>query len=138
MKTRLVKRHQIDPKKAAKEPLQRLRQNARSTVMPVSMAHAMSALLTEQKRVNRSRLQRFRNAWELAVDETPGLSEGAKAAEVRSIGKTGEVLVHVISPALAHELGVVYREALLAKLRELLHGKDSVSNLVVKTHGRRK
>lgn len=138
MKTRLVKRPRIDPKHAATEPLQRLRQNARAKAMPVSMAQALSVYLVDQKRVNRSRLQRLRAAWELAIEDTDGLSEAAKTAEIRNISKTGEVLIQVGSPALAHELGVVYREVLLNKLRELLQGKDSISNLAVKCHGRRK
>lgn len=138
MTTRLVKRPKISPQQASKEPLERLRQNARTPVLPVPFAQALTVLLTEQKRVNRSRLQRIRAAWEMAVEQTPGLSAAARRAEVRSIGKTGAVQVLVDSPALAHELGVVYRGALLACMRELLQGKDSVSELVVKLHGRRK
>jgi len=138
MTTRLVKRPKISPQQASKDPLERLRQNARTPVLPVPFAQALTVLLTEQKRVNRSRLQRIRAAWEMAVEQTPGLSAAARRAEVRSIGKTGAVQVLVDSPALAHELGVVYRGALLACMRELLQGKDSVSELVVKLHGRRK
>ncbi|MCZ7604494.1 MAG: hypothetical protein M5U25_00175 [Planctomycetota bacterium] len=138
MTTRLVKRPKISPQQASKDPLERLRQNARTPVLPVPFAQALTVLLTEQKHVNRSRLQRIRAAWEMAVEQTPGLSAAARRAEVRSIGKTGAVQVLVDSPALAHELGVVYRGALLACMRELLQGKDSVSELVVKLHGRRK
>jgi hypothetical protein len=137
MTTRLVKRPRISPQQASKDPLERLRQNTRKPVLPVPFAQALSVLLTEQKRINRSRLQRIRAAWEMAIEQTPGLSEAAKRAEVRNVGKTGAVHVIVDSPALAHELGVVYRSALLACMRELLEGKDSISELVVKIRGRR-
>jgi hypothetical protein len=137
MTTRLVRRPQISPKDAAKDPLERLRQNARNLLMPVPFAHALSVLLTEQRRVNRSRLLRLRGAWEMAVEQIPGLStEAANRADVRSVGKSGEVRVTVDSPALAHELGVVYREKLLDRMKALLEGKDSISNLVIKPrHG---
>jgi hypothetical protein len=137
MSTRLVTRPKISPKDAAKDPLTRLRQNARSPLMPVPFAQALSVLLTEQRRVNRSRLLRLRGAWEMAIDQIPGLNaEAAKRADVRSVGKSGEVRVTVDSPALAHELGVVYREKLLDRMRALLEGKDSISNLVIKPrHG---
>lgn len=138
MTTRLVKRPKISPQQASKDPLERLRQNARKPVLPVPFAQALTVLLTEQKRVNRSRLQRIRAAWEMAVEQINGLSEAAKRAEVRNVSKTGAVHVVVDSPALAHELGVVYRNRLLELMRELLAGKDSVSELVVKPRGGRR
>ena len=106
--------------------------------MPVPFAQALSVLLTDQKRVNRSRLQRIKAAWEIALEQTPGVSKAAKRAEVMSIAKSGAIRVTVDSPALAHELGIVYREALLERMRALLQGKDSISELLVKTGGRRK
>ena len=139
MTTRLVKRPKISPQQASKEPLERLRQNTRRTVMPVPFAQALSVLLTEQRQINRSRLQRFRAAWEMALEQISGVSaEAAKRAEVRSVGKSGAVRVVVDSPALMHELGVVYRNKLLETMRALLDGKDSISDLQVQTRGRRK
>jgi hypothetical protein len=133
MTTRLVRRPQISPQQASKDPLTRLRQNARTPVMPVPFAHALAVLLTEQKRVNRSRLLRLRSAWEMAIEQVRGVNvEAAKRADVRSVGKSGEVRVTVDNPAQAHELGVVYREKLLDAMRELLDGKDSISSLVIK------
>ena len=138
MATRLVKRLQIDPRKASADPLSRLRDNARKP-MPVPFAQALTVLLTEQKRVNRSRLQRLRGAWEIAIAQVDGINvEAAKKASLRSVAKTGEVLVNLSNPGLAHELGVVYREPLLLKLRELLNGKDSISDLKVKVKRTRK
>ncbi|MCA8916926.1 MAG: hypothetical protein KDB90_16155 [Planctomycetes bacterium] len=138
MTTRLVRRPKISPQQSAKDPLERLRQNTRRPVMPVPFAQALSVLLTDQKRVNRSRLQRIKAAWEIALEQTPGVSKAAKRAEVMSIAKSGAIRVTVDSPALAHELGIVYREALLERMRALLQGKDSISELLVKTGGRRK
>jgi hypothetical protein len=138
MTTRLVRRPKISPQQSAKDPLERLRQNTRRPVSPVPFAQALSVLLNEQKRVNRSRLQRIRAAWEMALEQTSGVSQAAKRAEVRSIAKSGAVRVIVDSPALAHELGVVYRDALLDRMRALLQGKDSISELQVKTGSHRK
>ncbi|MCA8912203.1 MAG: hypothetical protein KDB82_10890 [Planctomycetes bacterium] len=139
MTTRLVKRPRIDPRKSDKDPLKRLRQNTRTPLVPVPFAQALTVLLSEQKKVNRSRLQRVRGAWEMAIQQIEGIhAAAAKQAEVRSVSKTGVVKVTVGNPGLAHELGVVYRETLLAKMRELLQGKDSVSDLVVQSRGRRK
>lgn len=138
MATRLVKREKNDPRNAPADPLARLRDNARRP-MPVPFAQALTVLLTEQKRVNRSRLQRLRGAWEMAVEQVEGINaEAAKKAEIRSVGKSGGVQVTVDNPGLAHELGVVYRQPLLNKLRELLEGKDSVSDLIVKVRRARK
>lgn len=107
--------------------------------MPVPFAQALTVLLTEQKRVNRSRLQRLRGAWQIAIEQVEGINiEAARKAEVRSVGKTGAVQITASNPGLAHELGVVYREPLLHKLRELLEGKDSVSDLTVKVKRTRK
>jgi len=138
MATRLVKRTPIQPENASKDPLQRLRDNNRAApVMPVSFAKALSVWMAEQRKINRSRLSRVRNAWEVAIDSVPGLNaEAAKRADVRSVAKTGAVIVTVDSPTLAHELGVVYRGALLKKLRELLAGRDSVSDLKVRARAR--
>jgi hypothetical protein len=139
MVTRLVKRPRIDPQSVSKDPLGRLRQNDRRTpVMPVSFAAALNAYMGEQRRSNRSRLQRVRNAWVLAVESVPGVNPNAARADVRAVAKTGAIVVTVDNPALAHELGVVYREPLLARLRELLQGRDSISGLQVKTHTRRR
>lgn len=140
MANRLVRKPKTEPRRSAADPLERLRQNARRRpAMPVSMARALTALMSEQKRVNRSRLQRVRGAWQIAIDETDGVHENAaKSAEVRSVSKTGEVRVTVRNPGLAHELGVVYRKVILERMRELLQGKDSISNLVVRPSGRRR
>jgi hypothetical protein len=139
MTTRLVKRPRIDPRKSNPDPLKRLRQNKRTPLSPVPFAQALTALLAQQKRVSRSRLQRVRSAWALAVEQVAGVhSDAAKKAVIRSMSKTGVVKVTVNNPGLAHELGVVYREALLNKLRELLQGKDSISDLTVQSRGRRK
>lgn len=140
MTKRLVYKPRVTPRESAADPLERLRQNARRRpAMPVSFAGALSVLLADQKRINRSRLQRVRSAWEMALDSVPGVhANAARNAEVRSISKTGEVRVTVRNPGLAHELGVVYRKALLNRMRELLQGKDSISDLVVKARGRRR
>lgn len=137
MATRLVKRTRTDPQHASKDPLERLRQNARAPLSPVSFAAAVNAYMLEQRRNNRSRLQRLRNAWELAVGQIPAISQAAAKADVRAVAKTGAMVVTVDNPALAHELGVVYRSVLLAKLRELLHGRDSISELTVKARSQR-
>lgn len=139
MTKRLVHKPRITPAKAATKPLERLRQNTRRRpAMPVSFAHALSSLMDQQKRINRSRLQRVRGAWEMALEQVEGVhADAAKSAEVRSVSKTGEVHVTVANPGLAHELGVVYRKALLDKMRELLQGKDSISDLIVKPRGGR-
>ncbi len=140
MVTRLVRRPKIDPQDVSKDPLERLRQNDRHTpVMPVSFAAALNAYIGEQRRNNRSRLQRLRNAWSLAVESVPGVNaRAAEKADVRAVAKTGAMIVTVDNPALAHELGVVYREPLLARLRELLQGRDSISELQVKSRSRRR
>ena len=107
--------------------------------MPVPFAQALTVLMGEQKRINRSRLQRLRGAWEMAIEQVEGISlDAARQAEVRSVSKTGAMFVTVSNPGLAHELGVVYREPLLRKLRSLLEGKDSVSELTVKVKRTRK
>lgn len=139
MTTRLVKRPQISPQKSSKDPLTRLRENTRKPLAPVPFAQALTVLLGEQKRVNRSRLQRVRGAWTMAIEGVPGVhADAAKKAEAASVSKTGSLKVVVSNPGLAHELGVVYREALLAKMRELLTGKDSISSLTVQCRSRRK
>jgi hypothetical protein len=108
-------------------------------MMPVSFAAALNAYMGEQRRNNRSRLQRLRNAWLLAIEAVPGVNTHASAkADVRAVAKTGAMIVTVDNPALAHELGVVYREPLLARLRELLKGRDSISELQVKSRSRRR
>lgn len=134
MAARLVKRKRTKPQDAATDPLERARENnpARRS-QPVSFAHAMNALMIEQRKVNRSRLQRLRAAWEMAVEGVKGLSPAAKYAEVRSLAKSGEVQVTVYNPSIAHEVGVVYKAAILKQLREILTGKDSVSGIKVKT-----
>jgi hypothetical protein len=138
MATRLVRRPQNDPANAPKDALERLRRNTRTPLTPVSFAAAVNAYMLEQRRNNRSRLQRLRNAWELAVEQIPAISQTAAKADVRAVAKTGAMIVTVDNPALAHELGVVYRSILLAKLRELLHGRDSISELTVKARGKRR
>jgi hypothetical protein len=138
MAQRLVKREPQDPHNAPSGLLQRLRANNRGApVMPVSFAQALSTWMAEQRKVNRSRLMRVRAAWEMAIEQVPGINvEAARRASVRSVAKTGAVIVTVDHPGLAHELGVVYRGALLAKLRELLAGRDSVSDLKVSARAR--
>jgi hypothetical protein len=140
MVTRLVRRPKTEPQSASKDPLERLRQNDRhALLMPVSFAAALNAYMGEQRRSNRSRLQRLRNAWALAIESVPGVNTHAAAkADVRAVAKTGAMIVTVDNPALAHELGVVYREPLLARLRELLKGRDSISELQVKSRSRRR
>lgn len=135
MATRLVKRSRFEPQNAAKDPLTRLRQNARTPVMPVSFAAALDAFATEQRRNNRSRANRLRHAWELAIEQLPGVPAAAKDAELRS--RDGRLTVTVDSPAMAHELGVVYRAALLAKLREI-DDRDTIIDLTVKARSRRR
>lgn len=135
MTTRLVKRPKIDPQNAAKDPLARLRQNVRTPVMPVSFAAAMAAFSAEHRRNNRSRGNRLRDAWELAVSQVAGVPRAAKDADVRA--RDGKVTVTVDNPALAHELGVVYRAALLAKMKEI-DNRDTIIALTVKARSQRR
>jgi hypothetical protein len=133
MASRLVKRVRKAPSETSKDPLQRARDNYnRRVALPVSMAHAMSAFLDEARKVNKSRRARLQGALELALAELPGLQDVGDRAHIASIGKDGTVHIAVDSPTLAHELGVVYKLALLNKLRDLLHGKDSLSGITVK------
>lgn len=133
MATRLVKRARKTPSETAKDPLQRARDNyPRRVSMPVSMAHAMNAFLEETRKLNKSRRARLQGALELALAEIPGLDVAPGAAWVAKEGKDGVVHIGVDGPTLAHELGVVYKAALLGKLRELLKGKDSLADLSVR------
>lgn len=133
MANRLVKRTRKAPSETSKEPLQRARDNyTRRVALPVSMAHALNAFLDENRKLNKSRRGRFQGALELALAEIPGLEGVGDRAHVASIGKDGTVHIGVEGPTLAHELGVVYKAALLNKLRELLHGKDSLAGITVK------
>lgn len=139
MATRLVKRTRIAPQDASKDPLERLRQNTRTPLMPVSFAAALTVYMGEQKRNNRSRLQRIRNAWLMAIEQVPGVNaQAAAAAEVRNVAKTGAVHATLDNPSLAHELGVVYKQALFDKMRELLHGRDTISELMIHSRGGRR
>jgi hypothetical protein len=138
MANRLVQRTRQDPQKAPKDLLQRLRDNNRGApLMPVPFAQGLRAWMAEHRKNNRSRLSRVRNAWEIAIEQVPGLNaEAAARASVRSVSRTGAIVVTVDNPSLAHELGVVYRGALLQKMRELLSGKDSVADLKVRSSPR--
>ncbi|MBX3473971.1 MAG: hypothetical protein KF754_06270 [Planctomycetes bacterium] len=134
MANRLVKRTRKTPLETSKDPLQRARDNyPRRVSMPVSMAHAMNAFLEESRKVNKSRRARLQGALELALLEIPGLQGVGSRAQVANISKDGTVNVVVDSPTLAHELGVVYKAALLNKLRELLKDKDSLAGITVRT-----
>lgn len=138
MATRLVKRTRKTPAEAAKEPLQRLRENyPRRSTQPVSMAAAVAAFLDEYRKLNKSRRTRLQGALELALAEIPGLEVAAGQVQVGSVGKDGVVHVTVASGALAHELGVVYKRELLEKMRALLQGKDSLAGITVKAAARR-
>lgn len=139
MVTRLVKRTSTAPGQSAKDPLQRLRENyPRRSAQPVSMAAALSAYLTEARKLNKSRRSRIAGALALALAEIPGLEGVGDRAHVFSIGKDGVVHIGVDNPTLAHELGVVYKAALLAKLRELLSGKDSLAGITVRASAKHK
>lgn len=134
MANRLVKRTRKTPLETSKDPLQRARDNyPRRVSMPVSMAHAMNAFLEESRKVNKSRRARLQGALELALLEIPGLQGVGSRAQVANISKDGTVNIVVDSPTLAHELGVVYKAALLNKLRELLKDKDSLAGITVRT-----
>lgn len=134
MANRLVKRTRKTPLETSKDPLQRARDNyPRRVSMPVSMAHAMNAFLEESRKVNKSRRARLQGALELALLEIPGLQGVGNRAQVANISKDGTVNIVVDSPTLAHELGVVYKAALLNKLRELLKDKDSLAGITVRT-----
>lgn len=138
MATRLVKRTRKTPAEAAKEPLARLRENyPRRSSQPVSMAAAVTAYLTEFRKLNKSRRTRLQGALELALAEIPGIEVAPGQVQVGSVGKDGTVHITVASGALAHELGVVYKRELLGKMRQLLQGKDSLAGITVKTAARR-
>jgi hypothetical protein len=139
MATRLVKRARVTPKKSASEPLERLRENApRRRSAPVSFACALSALMKERTRVNRSRRTRVQRAWEMALLDVSGLAEdSARHTQVWG-AKGGVVNVAVDSPALAHELGVVYKAQLLAAMQALLDGKDTITGLIIRPRGGRR
>ncbi len=133
MVTRLVKRSRTAPMESAKDPLLRARENyPRRSAQPVSMAAALSAYLDEARKVNKSRRGRMQGALALALAEIAGLEHVGDRAHVFSVGKDGTLHIGVENPTLAHELGVVYKAALLAKLRELLDGKDALAGITVK------
>jgi hypothetical protein len=138
MATRLVKRTRKTPAEAAKEPLQRLRENyPRRSTQPVSMAAAVTAYLAEFRKLSKSRRTRLQGALELALADIPGLEIAPGHVHVGSVGKDGMVHITVDSPTLAHELGVVYKRELLDNMRQLLQGKDSLAGITVKAAARR-
>ncbi|MBE7490706.1 MAG: hypothetical protein HS108_02920 [Planctomycetes bacterium] len=133
MANRLVKRAPKAPLVAPKDPLQRARDNyPRRVAMPVSMAQAMSVFLDEARKLNKSRRARIQGALEIALAEIPGLAGVRDRIKVGGVDKGGTVQLVVDGPTLAHELGVVYKAALLDKLRRLLQGKDSLAGITVK------
>lgn len=139
MATRLVKRARKAPAETSKDPLQRARDNyPRRVSLPVSMAQAMNALLDETRKLNKSRRARLQGALSIALGDIPGLEAVGDRAQIVNVDKTGVVHIAVNGSTLAHELGVVYKSALLNKLRELLHGKDSLAGIVVKADTRAK
>lgn len=139
MATRLVKRARKAPAETSKDPLQRARDNyPRRVSLPVSMAHAMNALLDETRKLNKSRRARLQGALAIALGDIPGLENVGEAAQIVNVDKSGVVHIAVSGSTLAHELGVVYKTALLNKLRELLHGNDSLAGIVVKAGTRAK
>ena len=130
MPTRLVKRGRPEPGKAATDPLDRLRENApRRVPLPVSMAEAMSAVMAERRKLNRSKRTRVARAFYIALEEL-GL-KAPQGTEVYAV-KDGTVRIGTTSPAVAHQLGVVYRAELLKGMQRLLEGKDTLLRLAVK------
>ena len=101
--------------------------------MPVSFATALGAYNTEQKRDNKSRRHRVNRAWAEALMSVMGENGRGYAGrcQVQSVA-AGVVKVGVDNSSLAHELGVVYRRALLERLRELLKGEESLLDLSVR------
>lgn len=133
MANRLVRRSYKTPVQASKDPLERLRENyPRRASQPVSMAQAVSAFLGEFRKLNKSRRARIQGALELALGDLPDVGGDATHARVDNISKDGVVHVTVEGSTLAHEIGVVYKAALLQKMRALLQGKDSLAGIVVK------
>lgn len=106
--------------------------------MPVSFACALSALMKDRSSVNRSRRVRVQRAWEMALREVSGLTANlARHTQVVSTSG-GLVRIAVDSPALAHELGVVYKAKLLARMQALLAGKDTITGLAIRARGGRR
>ncbi len=134
MPTRLVSRARKSPAKPAKNELDRLRQFRPSAIsMPVTFAQGMAALNEEERKVNKSSRARLLGAWTLALEHVyqERAAELLAHTEVRgSFG--GSLRVTCDSPALAHELGKVKKQSLLAKLRELLAGKETLVGLEVR------
>lgn len=101
--------------------------------MPVTFAQGLSALNDEQRKLNKSRRTRLAQAWEMALEDifSERAAEIASHCEVRgSFG--GSLRISTDSPAMAHELGKVKRQALLEKLRELLTNTETLVGLEVR------
>jgi Dna[CI] antecedent, DciA len=135
MPTRLVSRARKAPAKPAKNELDRLRQfRPPAVVMPVTFAQGMAALNEEERKVNKSSRARLQGAWKMALEEVFCDRAGEMLAHTEVRGSFGGSLrVSCDSPALAHELGKVKKQTLLARLREFLAGKETLVGLDVRT-----
>lgn len=135
MPTRLVSRARKSPAKPAKNELDRLRQfRPPAVVMPVTFAQGMAALNEEERKVNKSSRARLQGAWKMALEEVFGERAAEMLAHTEVRGSFGGSLrVSCDSPALAHELGKVKKQTLLARLREYLAGKETLVGLDVRT-----
>ena len=134
MPTRLVSRARKSPAKPAKNELDRLRQFRQPAVaMPVTFAQGMAALNDEERKVNKSSRARMLGAWKMALEDMFGERASEMLAHTDVRGNFGGSLrVTCDSPAMAHELGKVKKQTLLAKLREFLAGKETLLGLEVK------
>ncbi|MCC6573124.1 MAG: hypothetical protein IT462_04970 [Planctomycetes bacterium] len=134
MARRLVSKRRQTANATAQDPLLRLRQMRPVAVrLPVSFAEALTAYTAEQRRDNRSRRHRVNRAWIEALDSVLGAygRDYGGRSQVQTVAN-GLVKVGVDSPALAHELGVVNRRALLERLQELLKGLETIVDLTVR------
>jgi hypothetical protein len=134
MTSRLVSRARKPRQITAKSELERLRQlRTPAVVLPATFAQGLAALNEEERHFNKSRKARLARAWSEALELLFGerASEIAAHCVVRgSFG--GKLRVSTDSPALAHELGRVRQQDLLARLRELLTQKETLLGLEVR------
>ena len=94
----------------------------------------MAALNEEERKVNKSSRARLQGAWKMALEEVFGERAAEMLAHTEVRGSFGGSLrVSCDSPALAHELGKVKKQTLLARLREYLAGKETLVGLDVRT-----
>lgn len=137
MQERLVQRKSYRDSDRKADPLDQARANKPGMSMPVPFAAALSAYLKHTKKQAKSKRATVETAWRYAVESVDGLQGIVDKTHVRSVTKTGALVVLVNGSSLAHQLGVVYRNRLLKCIREMLDGRYTIASLVVKPFGSR-